>query len=152
MLYFFKIVSKYVHATSRGHEAVQIALGMQLLPQDYAFPYYRDDAMLLSFGLKPYDLMLQLLAKKDDPFSGGRTYYCHPSLKDSNKPKIPHQSSATGMQAIPTTGIAHGLQYLKNNKLNESGTNGSIVVCSIGDGSMTEGEVSEALQMAVLHR
>jgi 2-oxoisovalerate dehydrogenase E1 component len=63
-----------------------------------------------------------------------------------------HQSSATGMQAIPTTGIAHGLQYLKNNKLNEIGTNGSIVVCSIGDGSMTEGEVSEALQMAVLHQ
>ena len=65
----FKQVSKYVHATSRGHEAIQIALGMQLLPQDYAFPYYRDDAMLLSFGLEPYDLMLQLLAKKDDPFS-----------------------------------------------------------------------------------
>ena len=43
---------------------LQVALGMQLLPQDYAFPYYRDDAMLLSFGLEPYDLMLQLLAKK----------------------------------------------------------------------------------------
>jgi 2-oxoisovalerate dehydrogenase E1 component len=56
------------------------------------------------------------------------------------------------MQAIPTTGIAHGLQYLKDNNLNEPGTNGSIVVCSIGDGSMTEGEVSEALQMAVLHQ
>jgi len=67
----FKQVSKYVHATSRGHEAIQTAVGMQLLPQDYAFPYYRDDAMLLSFGLEPYDLMLQLLAKKDDPFSGG---------------------------------------------------------------------------------
>ena len=53
----FKQVSKYVHATSRGHEAIQIALGIQLLPQDYAFPYYRDDAMLLSFGLEPYDLM-----------------------------------------------------------------------------------------------
>ena len=26
----FKEVSKYVHATSRGHEAIQIALGMQL--------------------------------------------------------------------------------------------------------------------------
>jgi len=56
------------------------------------------------------------------------------------------------MQAIPTTGIAQGLQYLKNNKLNASGTHGSIVVCSIGDGSMTEGEVSEALQMAALHQ
>ena len=60
----FKQVSKYVHATSRGHEAIQIALGMQLLPQDYAFPYYRDDAMLLAFGLKPYDLMLQLIGQK----------------------------------------------------------------------------------------
>ena len=108
----FKIVSKYVHATSRGHEAIQIAVAMQLLPQDYAFPYYRDDAMLLGIGMQPYDLMLQLLAKKDDPFSGGRTYYCHPSLNDIDKPKIPHQSSATGMQAIPATGAAMGLKFL----------------------------------------
>ena len=84
----FKIVSKYVHATSRGHEAIQIAVAMQLLPQDYAFPYYRDDAMMLGIGMQPYDLMLQLMAKKDDPFSGGRTYYCHPSLKDDDKPKV----------------------------------------------------------------
>lgn len=27
----FKFVSKYVHATSRGHEAIQIAVGLQLL-------------------------------------------------------------------------------------------------------------------------
>ncbi len=57
----FKLVSKYVHATSRGHEAIQIALGMQLLPQDYVYPYYRDDSMLLAMGLRPYQLMLQLL-------------------------------------------------------------------------------------------
>ena len=65
--------SKYVHATSRGHEAIQIALGMQLLPQDYASLYYRDDSVLLSIGMEPYELMLQLLAKSEDPFSGGRT-------------------------------------------------------------------------------
>jgi 2-oxoisovalerate dehydrogenase E1 component len=153
----FKQVSKYVHATSRGHEAIQIALGMQLLPQDYAFPYYRDDAMLLSFGLEPYDLMLQLLAKRDDPFSGGRTYYCHPSLKDDDKPKIPHQSSATGMQAIPATGVAMGMQYLeqqglKNVILNnsEESRENPICVCSLGDASLTEGEIAEAFQMAAL--
>ena len=56
----FKFVSKYVHATSRGHEAIQIATGLQLLPQDYLSAYYRDDAMLLSIGMRPYDLMLQL--------------------------------------------------------------------------------------------
>ena len=65
----FKVVSKYVHATSRGHEAIQIALGMQLKPEDWVSPYYRDDAMLLSVGMRPYDLMLQLMAKKSHPFS-----------------------------------------------------------------------------------
>ena len=153
----FKEVSKYVHATSRGHEAIQIALGMQLLPQDYVFPYYRDDAMLLAMGMTPYDLMLQVLAKKEDPFSGGRTYYSHPSLKDDDKPKIPHQSSATGMQTIPATGVAMGMQYkeLVDSKSNSNTFNSfkgprPITVCSLGDASVTEGEISEAFQMAGL--
>ena len=146
-----EITSKYVHATSRGHEAIQIALGIQLLPQDYLSAYYRDDSILLSIGLEPFELMLQLLAKRNDPFSGGRTYYSHPSLKRDDMPKIPHQSSATGMQAIPTTGIALGLQYLEKNGMNMDykGLN-PIAICSLGDASCTEGEVSEAFQMAVL--
>lgn len=147
----FKVVSKYVHATSRGHEAIQAAVGMQLKPQDYAFPYYRDDCMLLSIGMKPYDLMLQVLAKRDDPFSGGRTYYCHPSLRDDDKPKIPHQSSATGMQAIPATGVAMGFWYSEAEGLFDSSEGEKpVVVCSLGDASVTEGEVAEAFQMAAL--
>ncbi|MEE9440144.1 MAG: thiamine pyrophosphate-dependent enzyme [Saprospiraceae bacterium] len=146
-----KTVSKYVHATSRGHEAIQIAVGMQLLPMDIAAPYYRDDAMLLSIGMSPYELMLQVLAKRDDPFSGGRTYYSHPSLKDKNKPTIPHQSSATGMQMIPATGAAMGIQYKEITGITKiKKDKNPIVVCSIGDAAMTEGEVSEALQMAAL--
>ena len=105
------ITAKYVHATSKGHEAFQIALGQQLKSYDYVFPYYRDDALLLAMGFSPKQLMLQLLAKKNDPFSGGRTYYAHPSFNHVDFPKIPHQSSATGMQAIPATGAAMGLDY-----------------------------------------
>ncbi len=147
----FKVVSKYVHATSRGHEVIQTALGMQLKAQDYLFPYYRDDAMLLSIGMTPYELMLQVLAKKEDPFSGGRTYYCHPSLRDDDKPKIPHQSSATGMQTIPATGVAMGFWYQEAEKLS-SHLKGEapVVVCSLGDASVTEGEIAEAFQMAAL--
>ncbi len=159
----FKTVSKYVHATSRGHEAIQIAVAMQLLPQDYAFPYYRDDSLLLGIGMRPYDLMLQLLAKKEDPFSGGRTYYSHPSLRDADKPKIPHQSSATGMQAIPATGVAMGMQYkeiigidhtsqddLDKSEIVKQPMAAPLVVCSLGDASVTEGEIAEAFQMAAL--
>ncbi len=147
-------ICKYVHAVSRGHEAIQIATGFHLMPCDFVSPYYRDDSLLLSLGYTPYQLMLQLLAKADDPFSGGRSYYCHPSNKQKDKPGIIHQSSATGMQAIPTTGIAQGIQYLERiqSGLLYKGVNGElpVVLCSFGDNSLTEGEVSEAFQYAVL--
>ena len=149
----FRFVAKYVHAVSRGHEAVQVALGMQLLPQDILGPYYRDDAMMLAIGSSPLDMMLQLMAKRDDPFSGGRQYYCHTSLRDVDKPTIPHLSAATGMQAIPMTGAALGIAYKEAVGLaNEWDEDKPIVVCSFGDASVTEGEVSEAFQMAVLKR
>jgi 2-oxoisovalerate dehydrogenase E1 component len=146
-----EIAAKYVHSTSRGHEAIQVAVGLQLEPFDYASLYYRDESMLLAIGLEPYELMLQLMAKGEDPFSGGRTYYCHPSLRRAGFPVIPHQSSATGMQAIPATGMAHGLKYLEAQGLLSRSEN-SVVVCSLGDGSITEGEVAEAFQMAVLKK
>ncbi|NQX76921.1 thiamine pyrophosphate-dependent enzyme [Gilvibacter sp.] len=146
----FKEVSKYVHATSRGHEVIQTAVGLQMQPQDYMFPYYRDDSMLLAIGMQPYELMLQVLAKKEDPFSGGRTYYSHPSLRDEDKPKIPHQSSATGMQAIPATGVAMGFWYKESVGLQDESVAPPVVVCSLGDASVTEGEIAEAFQMAAL--
>ncbi len=146
-----EVCSKYVHSTSRGHEAIQLAAGMQLKSYDYAAPYYRDESMLLAIGLSPYELMLQLMAKANDPFSGGRTYYGHPSLRRDGFPTIPHQSSATGMQAIPATGMAHGIAYLESQGLLKAKDH-PIVLCSLGDGSVTEGEVAEAFQMAVLKK
>src|SRR6187401_1731338 len=104
---------KYVHSTSRGHEAIQLATAFNLLPADFVSPYYRDESMLLGLGFTPYELMLQLLAKADDPFTGGREYYAHPNYAGLRAPTIIHQSSATGMQVIPTTGIAQGIKFLE---------------------------------------
>jgi len=149
-------VCKYVHSTSRGHEAIQLAAAFQLLPTDYVSPYYRDESLLLGMDYEPSQLMLQLLAKADDPFSGGRSYYSHPNNRMPHRPQMIHQSSATGMQVIPTTGIAQGIQYLENiqSPLLRKGSSGEppIVLCSLGDGSVTEGEVSEAFQFAVLKK
>ncbi|MFN4286109.1 MAG: thiamine pyrophosphate-dependent enzyme [Lacibacter sp.] len=149
-------VCTYVHSTSRGHEAIQLATAFQLKPADWVSPYYRDESLLLGLGFTPYELMLQLLAKADDPFTGGREYYSHPNYRGTDKPNIIHQSSATGMQVIPTTGIAQGIQYLQQiaSDILIKNPDGSlpVVVCSLGDASMTEGEVSEALQFAVLNQ
>ena len=171
-------ICKYVHSTSRGHEAIQLATAYNLLPCDYVSPYYRDESMMLGMDFSPYTLMLQLLAKGEDIFTGGRSYYNHPNYRGDDKPTIIHQSSATGMQAIPTTGVAQGLKYLASLNPSKGGTldsntsglsetdHGSqsqysilntqyfepIVVCSLGDASVTEGEVSEAFQFAALHQ
>lgn len=149
-------ICKYVHSTSRGHEAIQLATAFHLLPCDYISPYYRDESIMLGLDFSPFQLMLQLLAKKDDMFTGGREYYNHPNYRGADKPTIIHQSSATGMQAIPTTGIAQGLKYLdaiRSPKL-AKGPQGEmpVVICSLGDASVTEGEVSEAFQFAALHQ
>jgi 2-oxoisovalerate dehydrogenase E1 component len=152
-------ICRYVHSTSRGHEAIQLAAALQLKPVDWVSPYYRDESMLLGMGYTPYELMLQLLTKKKDIFSGGRSYYAHANSRKDDKPKIIHQSSATGMQAIPTTGVAQGVQYfeaIENRKsaihVGQLSTTHDkpVVVCSLGDASVTEGEVSEALQFAIL--
>ncbi|MBM3413491.1 MAG: tungsten formylmethanofuran dehydrogenase [Bacteroidetes bacterium] len=160
-------ICTYVHSTSRGHEAIQLAAAFQLQAQDFVSPYYRDESMLLGLGFSPYELMLQLLAKAEDPFSGGREYYSHPSYYGKGKPVIIHQSSATGMQAIPTTGIAHGIHYWEKWKRIQiergidtnktlppfmQANPAPIVICSLGDASVTEGEVSEAMQVAVLNK
>lgn len=148
-------ICKYVHSTSRGHEAIQLATAFNLLPCDYVSPYYRDESLLLGLGFSPYELMLQLLAKGNDIFTGGREYYSHPNYKGDDKPNIIHQSSATGMQAIPTTGIAQGIKFLEKLAANEQRTTNNeqpVVVCSLGDASVTEGEVSEAFQFAALHQ
>ncbi len=149
-------VCKYVHSTSRGHEAIQLATAFHLLPCDYVSPYYRDESIMLGLGFEPYELMLQLLAKKDDIFTGGREYYNHPNYRGNDKPTIIHQSSATGMQAIPTTGIAQGIKFLEktSSALLKKGPQSElpVVICSLGDASVTEGEVSEAFQFAALHQ
>ena len=151
-----RFICKYVHSTSRGHEAIQLATAFSLLPCDYVSPYYRDESMMLGLGFSPYQLMLQLLAKGEDIFTGGREYYNHPNYKGPDKPNIIHQSSATGMQAIPTTGIAQGIKYLENinSPLFKKGSNGElpVIICSLGDASVTEGEVSEAFQFAALQQ
>src|ERR1700710_269645 len=149
-------VCKYVHSTSRGHEAIQLAAAFQLSAEDYVSPYYRDESILLGLGFSPEILMRQLLARGNDIFTGGKVYYTHPNFRGADKPTIIHQSSATGMQAIPATGIAQGLRYLEtiNSPLFKKGPLGEapIVVCSLGDASLTEGEVSEAFQFAVLKK
>ncbi|NOX90226.1 MAG: tungsten formylmethanofuran dehydrogenase [Calditrichaeota bacterium] len=137
MLIMLKQGKSFFHIGCSGHEAVQIAAGFSLQPgYDYVYPYYRDLAFVLQFGLTPEEVFLNFLAKADDPSSGGRqmpNHYGHKKLR------IVSQSSPTGTQYLQAVGTA--LAAVKQGK-------DEVVYVSSGEGSSSQGDFHEAVNWA----
>jgi len=127
----------YFHMSAAGHEAIQVALGMQMNPGvDWAFPYYRDLAFMLSIGVELKDIFLHMLAKDSDPMTGGRQMPNHWASKKFN---IPTQSSPTGTQFLQAVGTALASQKMGND---------AVTYVSSGEGTTSEGEFYEAVNWA----
>ena len=127
----------FFHTAGAGHEAAQVACGLAMRPGvDWAFPYYRDTAFILTLGVKIKDLFLQHLAKADSYMSGGRQMPNHWSSKELN---IPSQSSPTGTQFLQAVGVA-----IANKKIGKD----AVVYVSSGEGATSEGEFHEAVNWA----
>ena len=91
----------FFHIGASGHEAAQLAAASVLKPSfDYAYPYYREQAFCLGFGMTVKEHLLAFFAKEDDPSSGGRQMPQHFGHKDLN---IVSQSSPTGTCLLYTS-------------------------------------------------
>jgi 2-oxoisovalerate dehydrogenase E1 component len=61
------------HASSRGHEKLQIAIAMLLQPgHDWFFPYYREKALMVGLGMPLRDIFLGMLSREGDPNAWGK--------------------------------------------------------------------------------
>ncbi len=141
MIIMIKQGKSFFHIGCSGHEAVQTAAGMALKPgHDFAYPYYRDLAFVLQYGVTPEEVFLNFLAKADDPSSGGRqmsNHYGHKALR------IVSQSSPTGTQYLQAVGTA--LAAVKEGR-------DEVVYVSSGEGTTSQGDFHEALNWASRER
>ena len=127
----------FFHIAGAGHEATQIAFGLNLTPKlDWGFPYYRDMAFMLALGTKPEEVFLQALAKESDLMTGGRQMPCHWASKELN---VPTQSSPTGTQFLQAVGAALAAKKTGKN---------AVVYVSSGEGTTSQGEFHEAVNWA----
>ena len=127
----------FFHIGASGHEAAELAAATALKPGfDYAYPYYREQAFCLGYGMTVKEHLLAFLAKEDDPSSGGRQMPQHFGHKDLN---IVSQSSPTGTQYLQAVGAG---SILKRDG------NGAVVYVSSGEGTTSQGDFHEALNWA----
>ena len=127
----------FFHIGASGHEAAEIAAAKAMKPgYDYAYPYYRDQAYCLGYGMTSKEIFLSFLAKENDPNSGGRQMPQHYGHKDLN---IVSQSSPTGTQYLQAVGAAFALKKEKSN---------AVVYVSSGEGTTSQGDFHEALNWA----
>jgi 2-oxoisovalerate dehydrogenase E1 component len=127
----------FFHIAAEGHEAVQMAIGMQLDPKkDWLFPYYRDLGTVLMAGVTPEEVFLSTFAKATDPASGGRQLPVHWGMING---QIPSQSSPTGSQFLQAVGtaLASRKRGIKN-----------VSYVSSGEGTTSQGEFHEAVNWA----
>src|SRR5918997_6878631 len=88
----------------QGQEGCQVGAAYNLRPgHDYVYPYYRDHAIVITLGVTPRDEFLALLARRDDPNSGGRQMPGHFSTRELN---IVTASAPIGVQYPQAAGTA----------------------------------------------
>ena len=117
--------------------------------QDYVSPYYRDESILLGLGFSPEILMLQLLAKGNDIFTGGKCIiHIRITGAQTNRPSFTKAAPPVCRRFRQPVLPRDSLSWKKQIRI----SNSPLVLCSFGDASITEGEVSEAFQFAVLKK
>jgi len=124
----------HFHVSGQGHEAMA-AIGMQMEPDDYACPYYRDRGLVLGRGVTTFQLALDYMAKRESS-SRGRQMPSHYSYPEFHIWSVP---TPTASQLLPACGMAWGMQ-LDGKK--------SVTLATVGDAATRQGDFFEAVSFA----
>lgn len=127
--------------SAQGQEACQVGAAWALRPKkDWVLPYYRDLGVVLTLGMTVRELALMMLAKADDPNSGGRQMPNHWGHVGLN---IFTGGSPVATQLPHATGVAYGAK-LRGEDI--------VVWTSFGEGTASKGDTHEGMNFAGVHK
>jgi 2-oxoisovalerate dehydrogenase E1 component len=127
--------------SSQGHEGAQVGSAWAIRAgHDVVLPYYRDLGVMLAVGMTPYQILLAVFARPDDPNSGGRQMPNHWGSPELN---VISGSSPIATHIPHAAGIAKAFQHRREDK---------VAVCYFGDGAASKGDFHESLNFAGIHR
>ncbi len=107
---------------------------------DVVLPYYRDFGVVLTLGMTPYEILLSVFARADDPNSAGRQM---PNHWGCRRLGIITGSSPIATQIPHAAGIAAA---------SRSRGDDAVTFCYFGEGAASKGDFHEALNFAGIHR
>ena len=127
--------------SGQGQEGTQVGSAWALRAgYDVALPYYRDFGVVLTLGMTPYEVFLAVLARGDDPNSGGRQMPNHWGCQRLN---IITGSSPIATQLPHAAGLAQASAIRGDDR---------VTVCWFGEAASSKGDFHEALNYAGVHR
>jgi 2-oxoisovalerate dehydrogenase E1 component len=127
--------------SGQGHEGVQVGATWALRAgHDVVLPYYRDTGVLLTLGMTAEQVLLGVLARADDPSSGGRQMPNHWGWAER---RVITGSSPIATQLPHAAGLAYAAKH---------GGDDRVVVSYFGEGATSKGDFHEALNFAGIHQ
>ncbi len=124
----------WISEPAMGHESTAV-LGYHLRPEDYLFAYCRDRPLYLACGVALEQMARDFFANCNST-TRGRLMPHHCSIRELN---IFPGVTAQGAECLPAAGAARGIKL--------AGGSG-VVLCSIGDAAVRQGEFYEAVCLA----
>ena len=127
---------------AQGHEAAQVGSAWAMMRSGpyFVFPYYRCTPAKLAYGVTVREMLLSMLAKQGDPFSGARQFGGQGAYLDR---KLIQNSNVVAAGLLHAVGYAYACRYLKDP---------TVVITHFGDGASSEGETHEAMNFAAIYK
>ena len=127
--------------SGQGHEGAQVGSAWAMRAgHDIALPYYRDTGVMLTLGMSVEQILLAVLARADDPNSGGRQMPNHWGWAEGN---VITGSSPIATQLPHAAGLAYAAKLRREDR---------VAVSWFGEGATSKGDFHEALNFAGIHQ